>query len=171
MAVTWASQLLDKNLKILLTNSLVVKVFPSDFNSLVMWVNHVYISMIVSWSLILNNAYVLMSNSILDCFTWLVPSCATCKASQMSLADSYSEILVYSSGPRPKYKSFWLLHFSPSSWNHCYQILQAASSLWCRLLWSSREWVVHSLWASITHSLQLECSSPSCSSTRHSVGH
>jgi len=111
IAVTLASQEWGKNLRIFLTNSSVLKDFPKDFNSFVIWVKRVYISITVSQSLISNSSYFLICSSMHDCLTWFVPSWATWRASHMFLADWHSEMQVYSSRPRPKYKSFLALAF------------------------------------------------------------
>ena len=67
IAVTLAYHDRGKNLKIFLTSSSMVKDFPNDFNSFVIWVKRVYMSITVSRSPISNSSYFLISNSMRDC--------------------------------------------------------------------------------------------------------
>lgn len=64
----------DRDLKIFLTSSMVSNLFPSPLRLLARFENHLYISMMFSPSFISNSSQSRNRSSILDFFTWLVPS-------------------------------------------------------------------------------------------------
>lgn len=78
-------QSLGKLLRRFLTLCCFEGVFPNDFGSFVITVNLLNISSTLSCSSILNNSYIWMRMFIFASFTWLVPSWANRRVSQIPL--------------------------------------------------------------------------------------
>src|SRR3982750_2063500 len=112
MAVVLASHLaLGKLLRIFLTFSSFVRVFPRESRLFTISVNLLNMLLMDSSWFILNNSYCLIRILILVCLTWLVPSYVTTSLSHISLAVLQEETQLNSSLFKPQNKRFIALKF------------------------------------------------------------